>query len=134
MLTAFSIGSTLLGCAPSLQPGLANAPRLGGTGLTDERMRDVIANGDDACSRQAEHGLLSNRIPPCPPAVGPAIGTEFSAKAATNDSLVLPWLRHFYTGWPCAHPALLPAAKTKTIAATAIATAPRQPLASCGAP
>jgi hypothetical protein len=130
VLTVFSFGWTLLGCSPSLQPGLANAPRLGGTGLADERIRDVIANGDDACSRQAEQGPLRNRVPPCPTAARPVAGGQLPQPTG-NGSLVLPWLRHFYNGWPCAHPAFLPAAETKAVEWTVVATTPTQPVASC---
>ena len=125
-LTVFSTASTLFGCAPALQPGLANAPRLGGTGLADEGIRDVVSNGDDACGRHVEHGPLRNRVPPCPTIAQPVAGVpQPLVGAPRSESLVLPWLRHFYTGWPCAHPVVAPEAKTVAWAAS------QPPAASC---
>jgi len=100
-LSASLLVPWLVGCAPSLHPGLANAPRLGGTGLADERIGDVVSNGGDSCGRYAERGPLQGRIPPCP-SVSPARAALFEP-AGVNDALVVPWLKHFYYGWPCPH-------------------------------
>jgi hypothetical protein len=112
VLTVLSTATAMLGCAPSLQAGLANGPRLGGTGLADERIHDVVSNGDDGCGRHAEHGPLRNRMPPCSTIAQPVTGTmRWTVGAGGNESLVLPWVQHFYRGWPCAHPVLAPEAK-----------------------
>jgi hypothetical protein len=58
----------LAGCAPSVQPGLANAVWLGGAS-PETRVHDVVANGRDACERSAfpQGGILWGQIPPCTP-------------------------------------------------------------------
>jgi hypothetical protein len=102
VLALLSGGLLLAGCAPSARPGLANAPRLGGSAVADERVHDVVSNGDDACGIYAEHGVLRGRIPPCPSVAHPIAATWLAPSAAAkDDSLVLPWLEHFYAGWPC---------------------------------
>jgi hypothetical protein len=54
------------GCGGIVQPGLANAPWLGGA-TPETRVHDVIANGRDACERSAfpQGGVLRGQIPPC---------------------------------------------------------------------
>jgi rRNA maturation protein Nop10 len=49
-----------------VHPGLANAPALGGV-TPETRVRDVIANGHDACNRGMfpEGGVLRGQVPPC---------------------------------------------------------------------
>jgi hypothetical protein len=58
--------SFLVGCGSIVQPGLANAPGLGGAS-PETRVHDAVANGHNACERsmfpQAE--VLRGRIPPC---------------------------------------------------------------------
>jgi hypothetical protein len=131
VLAVFSIAPAMVGCASSsvsVRPGLANAPRLGSTGLADERITDVVSNGDDGCIRHAEHGALRNRLPPCPGAGRPVFATEWPvARAPGSESLVLPWVRHFYSPWPCVTPA---PSDSKTVAWT-VAPAPT---ASCSSP
>jgi hypothetical protein len=100
VLALVSMGSVLAGCA--VRPGLANGPQLGGSAVADARIHDVISNGDDACGLYAEHGVLRGRIPPCPRVVHPIAATwQPPSAAAKDESLVLPWLEHFYAGWPC---------------------------------
>jgi hypothetical protein len=103
-LAVFSIVSTA-GCGSSVQSGLANAPRLGGTPTVDNRVSDVISNGPDACGVYAEHGVLRNQVPPCPTwtPIHPLSGWAWPAasEAAPSGGLVEPWLNHFYLGWPC---------------------------------
>jgi hypothetical protein len=100
-LTAFCFAPWIVGCAPSLQPGLANAPRLGGTQLADERVSDAVSNGGDSCGRNADPGPLRGRWPPCPTTHSMA-GAAFAPSSAPSGSFVVPWLEHFYSGWPCA--------------------------------
>ena len=104
LLTVFSIAPLAFGCGSSVRPGLANAPRLGGAPIADVRITDVVSNGDDACGRYAEEGVLRNRIPPCRsraathPVAGYAVPT---ATGGESHGLVQPWVDHFYVGWPC---------------------------------
>jgi hypothetical protein len=103
---SFGFSAAALGCAPTVQPGLANAPRLGGTGLADERTHDVVSNGQDGCSGHGEHGPLRGRVPPCPAVAHPVASTMLlPAKGSNDPSMVEPWLEHFYVGWPCPRPA-----------------------------
>jgi len=107
LLAAFSLAPLLLGCGSSVRPGLSNAPRLGGTALADEQIHDVVSNGDDGCGLHPEHGgVLRGRIPPCPGAAHPLARTSWlptSAPSPADEGLVVPWLQHFYVGWPCAN-------------------------------
>jgi hypothetical protein len=56
----------LFGCGAVVQPGLANAPVLGGA-TPETRVHDAIANGHDACERAMfpEGEVLRGQIPPC---------------------------------------------------------------------
>jgi hypothetical protein len=101
MLTACSI-PLLVGCAPSVTPGLANAPRLGGSAIADERVSDVVSNGTDACGGNAERGPLRNQVPVCPTVERAPAVTAFTVPGrSTGGGLVVPWLQHFWVGWPC---------------------------------
>jgi hypothetical protein len=114
MLTAFA-AVLLSGCARSVEVGLANAPRLGGG--ADDGVHDAISNGGDSCGRYAERGPLRGRIPPCRAAAHPIAGAAppaVTARGRVDGGLVVPWLQHFYVGWPCQAPPL--AAATNSLA------------------
>ena len=101
-LTAFCVAPWIVGCgASSLEPGLANAPRLGGTQLADERVSDVISNGNDSCARNTGPGPLRGRVPPCPTTHPTRWAVAPSSTTGMSESLVVPWVEHFYSGWPC---------------------------------
>jgi hypothetical protein len=103
-LTAFCIAPWIVGCASSsLQPGLANAPRLGGTQVADERVSDVISNGNDSCGRNVGPGPLRGRAPPCPTTHPTRWAVAPSSATGAGGSFVVPWVEHFYSGWPCPH-------------------------------
>jgi hypothetical protein len=55
-----------IGCGSVVQPGLANAPSLGGVS-PETRVHDVVANGHDACERSMfpQGEVLRGQIPPC---------------------------------------------------------------------
>jgi hypothetical protein len=59
----------LLGCTSTVQVGLANAPSLTNGGTPETRVHDVIANGHDACERNAfpQGEVLRGQVPPCNP-------------------------------------------------------------------
>jgi hypothetical protein len=101
LLTVCFVAPLVGGCATTIEPGLANAPRLGGSQASDLRIHDVVSNGADSCGRHAEHGPLRARIPPCPTAGHPVVGTVLFTESPDTESLVLPWLEHFYADWPC---------------------------------
>ncbi len=123
LLTAFSMVWCVAGCAASVTPGLANVPRVDGLGAYEEGVRDVVANGDDSCSRYAEGSPLRGRWPPCRTATRSTASTELLPGYPTGEpSLVLPWLEHFYVGWPCAHATAK--RTTKSVAWTTV-SAPR---------
>lgn len=92
----------VVGCGPSVQPGLANAPALGKVPSADERVTDVVANGRDACERNIGPGPLRDQVPPCPtveeqaPAVRVTLRPTGAADAGTDE-----WLEHYWRGWPC---------------------------------
>jgi len=105
VLAVVSTALPLFGCGSSVRAGLSNAPRLGGTATTDNRVTDVVSNGDDSCGAYTEHGTLRNRIPACPSA-GPTFPLSVSqvpapARVEPSGGLVQPWVDHFYVGWPC---------------------------------
>jgi hypothetical protein len=56
----------LTACSSVVQPGLANAPALGGA-TPETRVHDVIANGHDSCERSMfpQGGVLRGQVPPC---------------------------------------------------------------------
>jgi hypothetical protein len=100
VLTACSI-PLVVGCAPSVTPGLANAPRLGGSAIADERVTDVVSNGNDACGAN-ERGPLRSQLPACLTVErAPAVTAFTLSGRSTSSGLVVPWLQHFYVGWPC---------------------------------
>jgi len=65
-LIIVSLGALLGGCASTCQPGLANATALGGTS-PETRVHDVVANGRDACERNAfpQGSVLRGKSPKC---------------------------------------------------------------------
>lgn len=91
-----------LTCACSVQPGLANAPKLGGTSDADPRVHDAIANGLDSCGRALDPGPLRNRIVPCPRVAPPRSQPMTLAPSTDSNAIVAPWVEHFYWSWPCA--------------------------------
>jgi hypothetical protein len=115
VLTVCSI-ALAWGCAPTVEGGLANGPRLGGSGLADEHIHDVISNGGDSCGRSPEHGPLRGRTPACPTIAHPFVGPTWSptVRGARGEGLDVPWLKHFYIGWPC--PKSAEAADAKPVA------------------
>jgi hypothetical protein len=118
VLVGFAISSTLfgsLGCAasPSVTPGLANAPRLGGTGGVDDGAHDVVANGRDSCESVTGRSPLRGHLPACPTASHPVASLPPMLEYRTQ-SMVVPWLEHFYVGWPCTHSAA--AVQSRTVA------------------
>lgn len=127
VLVALSFALPGLGCAGRVVPGLANAPSIQRT-APDESVHDVIANGSDACSDLGVSPLWSH-YPPCWGEIPRAAKLPLpltSYGATSSRSLVVPWLRHFYVGWPCA----LPSAQT----GAAIASLSLEPAASSCAP
>jgi hypothetical protein len=133
LLTVFSMAWSLAGCASSVRPGLANAPRLDGLGAADDRVVDVVANGDDSCGRHGEDGPLRSRWPPCPAHARAAMATVLlPGSPRPGESLVVPWLEHFYSGWPCARATARPTPSTETRAVAW--TAAPSPVHSCGEP
>ncbi|HTB76324.1 MAG TPA: hypothetical protein VK762_23915 [Polyangiaceae bacterium] len=116
VLAVLSTALPIFGCGSSIRPGLSNAPRLGGTATTDNRITDVVSNGDDSCGLYSEHGTLRNRVPPCASSGSPfplsVSQVPAPAPAAPAGALVEPWLDHFYVGWPC--PAATSSRQTKS--------------------
>jgi hypothetical protein len=131
LLTVFSMAWSLVGCASSIRPGLANVPRLDGLGAADDHVADVVANGDDSCGRHGEDGALRERWPPCPAHSRAARTSVLQPRTAPpQESLVVPWLEHFYTGWPCTH--AIARAKASSDARTVAWTPAPPPAHSCG--
>lgn len=67
-----------------VEAGLANAPQLGGA--TSEQSQDVIV-----------------KMPPRTPSAHPVASSWLlsGSSGLEGQSLVVPWLEHFYVGWPC---------------------------------
>jgi hypothetical protein len=68
-----------------VEAGLANAPKLGGD--TPEQSRDVIGRAPTTTA-MSSHPVASSWL------LSGSSGLE-------GQSLVVPWLEHFYVGWPC---------------------------------
>jgi hypothetical protein len=100
VLTVLTAAFPLVGCGSSVRAGLANAPRLGGTATADNRVTDVVSNGDDSCVAYTEHGVLRGRLPPCQTRTS-ALPISSAPVPVPPGALVLPWVDHFYVGWPC---------------------------------
>jgi hypothetical protein len=79
---ALLIFPAALACGCVVQPGLANAPTLGGTTFADPRVHDAIANGPDSCGNKLDPGPLRYRIIPCPRAGARGSPATPSAPAA----------------------------------------------------
>jgi hypothetical protein len=91
-----------LGCAPTVQVGLANAPALGGTPIADTRVHDVIANGPDSCVRGSGPGAGRSRAFACGPATDPAAAHPVVIRPPPrHDAAAMRWVAHYYTRWPC---------------------------------
>jgi len=69
-----------------VEGGLANAPRLGGA--TPEESHDVVVKMPPRPS--SAHSVASGWLLP-------------GSSGVEGQSLVVPWLEHFYVGWPCSH-------------------------------
>ncbi len=104
--------------ACSVQPGLANAPRLGGTTVADPRIHDAIANGPDSCGRTTDPGILPNRILPCPASSQPR-SLPPPAHSPGSEPNFTPWLEHFYSN--CTWPAQASRANRSAASPTALA-------------
>lgn len=92
----------VIGCGPSVQPGLANAPSLGKVPSADERVTDAVANGHDACQRNVGPGPLRYQVPPCPTIVPEAPPVRLSVRpSGATDAGADGWLEHYWKGWPC---------------------------------
>lgn len=88
----------LVGCSSTIQVGLANAPVLGGA-TPDSHVRDVVANGRDACERStfSRGGVLRGQIPACGPKVIVALHPEDFLWTASASS----WAPPQYSLGPC---------------------------------
>lgn len=69
-----------------VEAGLANAPQLGGA--TAEQSQDVVVKMPTRGA--STHPLASTWL-------------LSGSSAPEGQSLVIPWLEHFYVGWPCSH-------------------------------
>lgn len=96
---AVSLGTWFCACA--VQPGLANAPQLGGSTVVDSRVHDVVADGPDSCGRKLDPGPLRNRIVPCPRLVH-ASTAKLPAGGTVDPFAVTPWFLSHYVQWSCA--------------------------------
>ena len=123
-----------LGCSMSLEPGLANAPRLGASVTHDDRVTDVISNGNDACGRAGAEGTpLRHRWPRCPQQelVRKDVKVVVHSNAVQSRDDAFPWLSGRYLRWPC-----VGTEKRRTLvdAADAAASTTNAPLACSSAP
>ena len=78
-ISAIVAALCLTACSGVVQPGLANAPVLGGA-TPETRVHDVIANGHDSCERSMfpQGGVLRGQVPPCR-SEGPNAALVFAA-------------------------------------------------------
>lgn len=83
----------LAGCGAGVQPGLANAPGLGGTS-PETRVHDAIGNGHDACARAMfpQGGVLRGQVPPCAKEPRKTVASApLPPRAAPSPSLSYPF-------------------------------------------
>jgi hypothetical protein len=108
-LVRILICSSLAGCGPVVQAGLANGPGLGGA-TPEMRVHDAIANGHDACERAGfpQGEVLRGHIPPCGSEKGVAKTAGFLARTPATRSEVPPsYVRHTYSFSACPNDARL---------------------------
>ena len=92
----------VLGGCGSPQAGLAETRRSSAVRRWPMRaFTTCIANGADACGLHGERSVLRGHVPPCLSTVRNAAVVSVAPRSATDDSLVEPWVEHFYSGWPC---------------------------------
>ena len=90
-----------LACTIAVQPGLANAPALGTRPVADFGVHDVVANGRDSCGRALGPGPLRYQVPPCPGVERPRADSSIASRAPGTKAIVMPWVEHYYSPWPC---------------------------------
>jgi hypothetical protein len=90
-----------LGCATTVQPGLANAPSLSTTPVADANVHDVVANGPDSCEGRLGPGPLRYQFPPCPGVERRALPPAAVGVASPEKGIVLPWEEHHDSRPPC---------------------------------
>ena len=78
-----------------VEAGLANAPQLGGATL--EESHDVVVKMPQRTT--SSHSVASTWLLP-------------GSSLVESQSVVGPWLEHFYVGWPCTHVERRPAPVT----------------------
>jgi hypothetical protein len=101
---ALVLSLALLGCGTTVQPGLANAPALGGTTLVSGRGYDAIANGPDSCGRAEFQGSPApNHWPACSRETGRAVSWAelVPRRGMRDDGEDQRWMEHYHFGWPC---------------------------------
>jgi hypothetical protein len=90
-----------LACVTTVHPGLANAPALGTAQVADGSVHDVVANGRDSCERRLGPGPLRYQVPPCPGVERSGVDPTIANRAPGAKGIVVPWVNHFYSRWPC---------------------------------
>lgn len=105
VLLACVLGWATLSCAPQMQAGLANGPRLGGAGEPAEGNTDVIADGADSCGRDGQGSPLRGSVARCPSMTEPAPARDLVPTWLTSSrpTVAATWVQHFYVGWTCRH-------------------------------
>jgi hypothetical protein len=102
-LVGMLVSLTAVGCAMTVQPGLANVPALSSP-VADASVHDVIANGRDSCERGFGAGPLRHQFPPCPGVERHAPTPVVIHVAPPENGFVMQWVEHFYSRWPCSAP------------------------------
>jgi hypothetical protein len=90
-----------LACGTTVHPGLANVPALGTSPVAGASVHDVVANGRDSCERGLRPGPLRYQVPPCPGVERPAADRTIANRAPSAKGIVMPWVEHYYSRWPC---------------------------------
>jgi hypothetical protein len=91
-----------LACAATIHPGLANVPALGTRPIADASVHDVVANGRDSCERGLGPGPLRYQLPPCRSVERLVVDSNVANSAPSAKGIVMPWVDHYYSRWPCA--------------------------------
>jgi hypothetical protein len=87
------------GCGAVVQPGLANAPALGGA-TSETRVHDATANGHDACERAMfpQGEVLRGQVPPCNKESRVQVAASASPPSAVESPNVTYSLRYCAAG------------------------------------
>lgn len=100
LATVLSMSALASACTGQL--GLANAPRLGRTRAADSWARDaLIANRVGSCGALTDPRAPGSKATLCLSSGRTRVPAARPAPSKDSDPIVMQWVEHFYSHWPC---------------------------------